>query len=939
MTGKSGAGASRSGGDTATKVLSVPTPAKGGRDAEDAEDAEDAGNAGDAAAGSGDADDAAGATRKGGPAREGGAAGDESGDAGAGPEGQDAPDTAGEAGSGEGDRDRDGGEARPGAGGLGDARLRAAVAAWVNSADTKGSTDSDEGSTDAGADGAEETTDVRDEAEGASGAGTKSAADDASKAADERARAADPDAGDARDEGSTGTTGGSGRNATEADEISTGTSAIPAPGTAAASKTAADPQVSGELKDSDDAATLRDRAAPGDGRRTEATDRNGSATGVAAAGPEADAAPRLASDPAGQDRLPDGSRKHDRKPDEDEDQHHGRGDREEARDGEGADESTGAAGRGSGAERPVDQPTTMLKLGPAARPPVDQPTTMLKLGGAARSSGKQAPETPKEAPESPEQAPEPSERTSESSKKTPEPSKKTPEPTKQAPGSPKRTPEPSKQAPGSETAAERTSRFVALKPLDAPATRKPKSGTTGPGAPAGTAGPAVPADATRPVPQLGPERTTQQPLPPKPPLDLLAELTNTPPPPPTPLRTFVRRVKIWTPLVLLLVVVFAVVQTLRPLPAPTLDLTAEETYTFDGGKADLPWPSDGQGALDVQGIGTFGSSGDQKPAPIASVAKVMTAYLILRDHPLKDGDGEKIKVDEPAERQATNDGESTVKVHAGDTITQKEALEGVLIASANNVARLLARWDSGSEKAFVGKMNDAAKGLGMTNTTYTDPSGLEKTTVSTAVDQVKLAKAAMKDPSFRDIAKMMEYVDYKGAKHPNWNRLVGSNGVIGIKTGTTTAAGGNLVFAATKKVGDDTKTVVGAVLSQGPGGEDNTILSGALDAADKLIRAAQDALKPATILKKGDVVGYVDDGLGGRTPVAVTEDVTAVGWAGLRVKLSFASDRVPHVAKPGTRVATLTVGDGGTSGAVQVPVALTKDLVEPAWTDKLTRVG
>ncbi|MFE7860304.1 D-alanyl-D-alanine carboxypeptidase, partial [Streptomyces sp. NPDC057403] len=526
---------------------------------------------------------------------------------------------------------------------------------------------------------------------------------------------------------------------------------------------------------------------------------------------------------------------------------------------------------------PVDQPTAIFKR---PSPRVDQPTTMLKLSDPKPGA-----------------------------KAGPKPDAK-PDPKPGAKAEPKPDPE-------------RTSKFVALKPLDDPAAKKPKP---------------APADATASVPQVGPERTTQQPLPPKPPLDLLAELTNTPPPPETPVRTIVRRVKIWTPLVLLLAVVFAIVQAVRPLPAPTLDLTADESYTFGGGKADIPWPADGEGALDVQGIGSFGSSGAQKPVPIASVAKVMTTYLILRDHPLK-GDGAKIKVDQTAEEQATADGESTVQVKAGDTITQREALEGVLIASANNVARLLARWDAGSEKAFASKMNAAAKDLGMTNTTYTDPSGLQKTTVSTAADQVKLAKAAMKNPSFREIARMMEYTDYKGSKHSNWNRLVGYNGVIGIKTGTTTAAGGNLVFAAVKQVGGETRTIVGAVLGQGPGGSDNTILSGALDAGDKLIRAAQGALKSATILKKGDVVGYVDDGLGGRTPVVITKDVSAVGWAGLKVKLSFVTDDLPHSAKAGTKVGTLTVGDGGTSGAVQVPVQLQKDLAEPGFTDKLTRIG
>ncbi|MGW5507171.1 D-alanyl-D-alanine carboxypeptidase [Streptomyces albogriseolus] len=479
---------------------------------------------------------------------------------------------------------------------------------------------------------------------------------------------------------------------------------------------------------------------------------------------------------------------------------------------------------------------------------------------------------------------------------------------------------------GGAAEAERTSKFVALK--DDPAIRKtPRQG-----------GPAA-AESTTFLPQVGPERTTQQPLPPKPPLDLLAELTNTPPPPQTPLRTAVRRIKIWTPLVVLLVIVFAVVQNVRPLPTPTLVLTAQDSYTFAGGKPQIPWPDSGQAALDVDGIGTFGSSGEQKPVPIASVAKVMTAYVILRDHPLKSGaEGPKIPVDALAEQQSDAGQESTVNVTEGDAISEREAIEAILIASANNVARLLARWDAGSEEAFVDKMNKAAEDLGMSDTTYTDPSGLNDTTVSTAVDQVKLARAAMEQPVFREVAAMMEYIDYKGEKHGNWNRLVGRDDVVGIKTGTTTSALGNLSFAAKKDVDGEVHRIVGAVLRQPEGGEDNTILSGALDAGHKLILAGQDALRAETILKKGAVVGYADDGLGGKTPVVVTEDVKAVGWAGLEVKLTFAGTELPHTAKAGTEVGTLTVGDGK-NGAVKVPVALKDDLVEPGFTDKLTRVA
>ncbi|MEV5317099.1 D-alanyl-D-alanine carboxypeptidase [Streptomyces sp. NPDC052687] len=606
------------------------------------------------------------------------------------------------------------------------------------------------------------------------------------------------------------------------------------------------------------------------------------------------------------------------------------GDEDGPEDAKGAAEETPEAAEKAEDDAdasPVDQPTTVFKAVRPPKPAVDQPTTMLKLGDAAKA--KPAAESGK-------------------AKETAEESGKAQKPEKDAAKDPAKDKAPAKDA-GDDSAkdAARTGKFVALKPLDDPADRKPRPAA--PAKPAGPVAPAkpaerteapAPADVTAAVPQIGPERTTQQPLPPKPPLDLLAELTNTPPPPQTPLRTAVRRVKIWTPLVLLLVIVFAVVQSFRPLPAPTLQLTAQDSYTFDGSKIDIPWPENGQAALDVQGIGTFGSSGEQKPVPIASVAKVMTAYVILRDHPLKSGEeGPMIKIDQVAEEQSQAGQESTVNVYAGDRISEREAIEGILIASANNVARLLARWDAGSEKAFVAKMNAAAKDLGMTDTTYTDPSGLNDTTVSTAVDQVKLAKAAMTQPAFREVAAMMSYDDYKGVNHPNWNQLVGSNGVVGIKTGTTTSALGNLVFAAKKEIGGETHTIVGAVVRQPAGGADNTILGAALHQSDLLIRAAQGALESATILKKGDVVGYVDDGLGGRTPVVATEDVTAVGWPGLEVKVSFAADELPHTAKAGTKVGTLTVGDGAVAGAVKVPVALERDLVEPGFTAKVTRIA
>ncbi|ROV70389.1 serine hydrolase [Streptomyces globisporus] len=500
-----------------------------------------------------------------------------------------------------------------------------------------------------------------------------------------------------------------------------------------------------------------------------------------------------------------------------------------------------------------------------------------------------------------------------------------------------------------EADAERTSTFVPLRSDDvraAPAPREPEPATgsaAGPEAPARTPEAGSPASPAAAAPSwAAAERTRQQPLPPKPPLDLLAELTNTPPPPETPVRTAVRRVKIWTPLVLLLLIVFAIVQVMRPLPEPSLELTAKPTYTFDGGGTDLSWPGQGQSAVMVDGVGSLGSEGAQKPAPIASVAKVMTAYVILQGHPLKgDEEGEKITVDQKAEDESKRPDESTAPLTEGQELTQRQLLQLLMIPSGNNAARLLARWDAGSEDKFIEKMNDAAEDLGMTGSTYTDPSGLEKTTVSTATDQLKLAQAVMRNDVFRKIVDMPE-VEIEGidGKIYNNNNLLLQPGVSGIKTGSSTPAGGNLLWSANTKVDGKVLWIYGAVMGQQAGtGRVYDSLELSLQNSLKLIKDAQEAATSATVVKKGDVVGYVDNGFGGQAPVVATKNLKAVGWSGLKVELKVTDNGqgIDQAAKAGTEVGSVAVGTG--TGKVTAPVVLQSDLPEAAFGDKMTRIG
>ncbi len=504
-----------------------------------------------------------------------------------------------------------------------------------------------------------------------------------------------------------------------------------------------------------------------------------------------------------------------------------------------------------------------------------------------------------------------------------------------------------------------------LRPLisDLPAERPVgRTGSPAAGAAPGWAGAAAsaPPAASAPLPPaaapdqgeiVGPEGTRAMPVPSlspsgsgsgttgATPLKLLAQLTNTPPPRQTALRTVGRRFKIWTPLVILLAVVFVIVQAVRPLPAAGLRLTAAPSYAFPGASlpGSMPWPGEGQSVAEVEGLGSLGVHGAQNPVPIASLTKVMTAYVVLRDHPLTGKqNGPVIPVDQQAADESASADESTAHVSAGQKFTERQLLQLLLVPSGNNIARLLARWDAGTQQAFVTKMTSAAAGLGMTHTTYTGASGFEETTVSTAVDQLKLAREVMKNEVFRSVVALPN-VDVPGVGriYNNNNDLV-KPGVVGIKTGSSTPAGGALMWAAKKKVGGKDQLILGVVLQQHGGTTVNDSLQTALTRSQQLIEAVQGGLTSVTVVKKGDVVGEVRDGLGGTTPVAAAADLTAVGWPGLRstITLSTPATGVPHSAKAGAVVGTLTIGAG--SARTTVPAVLKSDLAEPSFGAKLT---
>jgi D-alanyl-D-alanine carboxypeptidase (penicillin-binding protein 5/6) len=259
-------------------------------------------------------------------------------------------------------------------------------------------------------------------------------------------------------------------------------------------------------------------------------------------------------------------------------------------------------------------------------------------------------------------------------------------------------------------------------------------------------------------------------------------------------------------------------------------------------KVSVPWPADGQAALEIEGVGSLGSSGVDGPVPIASLAKVMTAYLVLKQDPIGDGDrGFTVTMghNEVADyRQRLGTDQSVVSVQDGEVMDERQLLEALLLPSANNIAVVLAVREAGSVDGFVHRMNDAATDLGMDQTTYTDPSGLDEGTVSTAPDQLRLVRAALREPAFADIVQLPSTSLPVVGEVENTNPLLRVDGFVGVKTGSDDAAGGCLAFAAVRSVHGRQVKVVGVVLGQ----RGDQLIDAAGEAARPLVEAVYSSL-------------------------------------------------------------------------------------------------
>ena len=180
------------------------------------------------------------------------------------------------------------------------------------------------------------------------------------------------------------------------------------------------------------------------------------------------------------------------------------------------------------------------------------------------------------------------------------------------------------------------------------------------------------------------------------------------------------------------------------------------------------------------------------PRPIASLAKLMTALVIMESHK----PNEVVTI---GKLPALGPEDQKLGLVEGEEITVEELLKAILIYSANDAANALAIYDSGSVEDFSKKMNDKAKLWGMTNSNFDEPSGLSSKNTSTPKDLIKLASVLSTNQTFKEITSTTNSKifnqDGKAYTLTTTNKILGSGGVVGMKTGYTLDAGQCLITA------------------------------------------------------------------------------------------------------------------------------------------------
>lgn len=185
------------------------------------------------------------------------------------------------------------------------------------------------------------------------------------------------------------------------------------------------------------------------------------------------------------------------------------------------------------------------------------------------------------------------------------------------------------------------------------------------------------------------------------------------------------------------------------------------------------------------------------PRPMASTTKIMTALLVLEEADLDDD----VTISANAAQVGAVPGAATLALQTGQTVPMRTLLTAIMTESANDAAVAIAEHLAESEAAFAERMNARAEELGLSATRFVNASGLtnDPEHVASPADLAELARVAMQDPDFAELAGAAFLIDEVAGPLDNRNELLGTyEGATGVKTGFTELAGRTLVASATR---------------------------------------------------------------------------------------------------------------------------------------------
>ncbi|WP_110590082.1 D-alanyl-D-alanine carboxypeptidase [Microbacterium suaedae] len=390
---------------------------------------------------------------------------------------------------------------------------------------------------------------------------------------------------------------------------------------------------------------------------------------------------------------------------------------------------------------------------------------------------------------------------------------------------------------------------------------------------------------------------------------------------------------------IVLAVAYVVAFAVWPLDNVPPTVAAAEVDPHAGPTAAMPWPSDGQAAVLVEGTDQILTSAtDENPetaGPMASLTKVITVMTLLERQPLalgEDGPAYEFGYLDQQEANALRwSNESALDVPIGETLTYYQLLEGILMGSAGNYANKLvdALWE-GDRDAYLTDALSWLQSNGIQDTMVVDATGISPDNRSTPTSMVKVSQIALQHPVVAQIVAQ-DSVELPGAGLvENSNPLMGEDGIVGIKTGHLdewNVKSYNLTTAKNVDLGgEEPIQVYAAVMGQLDFEAQESVSRDLLDTAAL-------SLQPVDSVTEGTVVATVTTPWGARADIVTDATASLTLWNGEVPELG-ASYAVEVGDSEGDEVGTATIT--GALGSDEVALVTTGDLPRPSLEWRLT---